>query len=244
MTFEEILPHVDHTLLAATATKGEIEKLCEEAEMYHTASVCVPSSFVKEIRERHPGLRICAVAGFPLGNMSKAAKVFESRQAVLDGADEIDIVLHIGALKDGNAEYVTDEIAAVKEAIGDHVLKVIIESGALKTPELIRRASLLSMFAGADFVKTSTGKIDVAATPEAAVVMCQAIRDYYEKTGRKVGFKAAGGVRTPEDAALYYTIVEEILGREWLTTDLFRIGASSAANNLLSAIEGKPVKYY
>ena len=115
MTFEEILPHVDHTLLAATATKGEIEKLCEEAEMYHTASVCVPSSFVKEIRERHPGLRICAVAGFPLGNMSKAAKVFESRQAVLDGADEIDIVLHIGALKDGNAEYVTDEIAAVKE---------------------------------------------------------------------------------------------------------------------------------
>ena len=101
MTFEEILPHVDHTLLAATATKGEIEKLCEEAEMYHTASVCVPSSFVKEIRERHPGLRICAVAGFPLGNMSKAAKVFESRQAVLDGADEIDIVLHIGALECG-----------------------------------------------------------------------------------------------------------------------------------------------
>ena len=128
MTFEEILPHVDHTLLAATATKGEIEKLCEEAEMYHTASVCVPSSFVKEIRERHPGLRICAVAGFPLGNMSKAAKVFESRQAVLDGADEIDIVLHIGALKDGNAEYVTDEIAAVKEAIGDHVLNVLIET--------------------------------------------------------------------------------------------------------------------
>ena len=137
MTFEEILPHVDHTLLAATATKGEIEKLCEEAEMYHTASVCVPSSFVKEIRERHPGLRICAVAGFPLGNMSKAAKVFESRQAVLDGADEIDIVLHIGALKDGNAEYVTDEIAAVKEAIGDHVLKVIIETCLLTEEEKI-----------------------------------------------------------------------------------------------------------
>ena len=127
----------------------------------------------------------------------------------------------------------------------DIVLKVIIESGALKTPELIRKASLLSMFAGADFVKTSTGKIDVAATPEAAVVMCQAIRDYYhEQTGRKVGFKAAGGVRTPEEAALYYTIVEEILGKEWLTTDLFRIGASSAANNILSAIEGKTIKYY
>lgn len=105
------------------------------------------------------------------------------------------------------------------------VLKVIIESGALKTPDLIRKASLLSMFAGADFVKTSTGKIDVSATPEAAVVMCQAIRDYYRKTGRKVGFKPAGGVRSAEDAALYYTIVEEILGKEWLTPELFRIGA-------------------
>ena len=109
---------------------------------------------------------------------------------------------------------------------------------------MIRRASLLAMLAGADFIKTSTGKIDVAATPEAAVVMCLAIRDYYERTGRKVGFKAAGGVRTAEEAALYYTIVEEILGADWLTTDLFRIGASSAANNILSAIEGHPVKYY
>jgi ABC-type uncharacterized transport system ATPase subunit len=126
----------------------------------------------------------------------------------------------------------------------DVVLKVIIESGALKTPELIRRASLISMFAGADFIKTSTGKIDVAATPEAAFVMCHAIKDYYNLTGRKVGFKAAGGVKTPEDAALYYTIVEEILGEEWLTTDLFRIGASSAANNLISAIEDKDIKYF
>lgn len=131
-----------------------------------------------------------------------------------------------------------------KEMDDDIVLKVIIESGALKTPELIRKASLLSMFAGADFVKTSTGKIDVAATPEAAVVMCEAIRDYYARTGRKVGFKAAGGVRTPEEAVLYYTIVEEILGKEWLTTELFRIGASSAANNLLTAIEGKQVKFF
>ena len=122
--------------------------------------------------------------------------------------------------------------------------KVIIESGALKTPELIRRASLVSMFAGADFVKTSTGKIDIAATPEAAFVMCHAIKDYYNMTGRKVGFKAAGGVKTPEDAALYYTIVEEVLGSEWLTTDLFRIGASSAANNLISAIEDKDIKYF
>ena len=158
---------------------------------------------------------------------------------------EIDIVLNVGRMLTGEYDEAANEVEVIRSELDeDVVLKVIIESGALKTPELIRRASLLSMFAGADFVKTSTGKIDVAATPEAAVVMCQAIRDYYEKTGRKVGFKAAGGVRTPEDAALYYTIVEEILGREWLTTDLFRIGASSAANNLLSAIEGKPVKYY
>ena len=134
--------------------------------------------------------------------------------------------------------------AMMRLAGSDVVLKVIIESGALKTPELIRKASLLSMEAGADFVKTSTGKIDVAATPEAAVVMCHAIKDYYEKTGRKVGFKAAGGVRTPQEAVLYYTIVKEILGDEWITTDLFRIGASSAANNILSAIEGKQIKFF
>ena len=109
---------------------------------------------------------------------------------------------------------------------------------------MIRKASLLAMFAGADFIKTSTGKIDIAATPEAAFVMCHAIKDYYNLTGRKVGFKAAGGVKSPEDAALYYTIVEEVLGQEWLTTELFRIGASSVANALLTAIEGSPVKYY
>ena len=126
----------------------------------------------------------------------------------------------------------------------DIVLKVILETGALKTPELIHKASIISMAAGADFIKTSTGKIDVAATPEAAVVMCQAIKAYYDKTGRKVGFKAAGGVKTPQDAALYYTIVEQILGQEWLTTDLFRIGASSAANNLLSAIVGEKVAHF
>ena len=130
------------------------------------------------------------------------------------------------------------------EMDADVILKVIIESGALKTPELIRKASLISMAAGADFVKTSTGKIDIAATPEAAVVMCQAIKDFYDKTGTKVGFKAAGGVKTPQDAALYYTIVEQILGEEWLTTELFRIGASSAANNLLSAIVGAPANHF
>ena len=122
--------------------------------------------------------------------------------------------------------------------------KVSVNSGAIRNPELIRRAALLAMFAGADFVKTSTGKIDVAATPEAAVVMCRAIRDYYDKTGRMVGFKPAGGVRSAADAVLYYTVVREILGERWLTPQFFRIGASSVANALLSAIVGEPVKYY
>ncbi len=165
--------------------------------------------------------------------------------AIENGADEIDIVLNVGKMLTGHYDEAASEVETIRaETDRDVVLKVIIESGALRTPELIRRASLLSMLAGADFVKTSTGKIDVAATPEAAVVMCRAIRDYFEKSGRRVGFKAAGGVRTPEDAALYYTIVEEILGPDWLTTELFRIGASSAANNLLTAIEGHPVKFF
>ena len=165
--------------------------------------------------------------------------------AVENGADEVDIVLNVGKMLTGEYDEAANEVEVLRNEAGkETVLKVIIESGALKTPELIRKASLLSMFAGTDFVKTSTGKIDVAATPEAAVVMCHAIRDYYEKTGRKVGFKAAGGVRTAEDAALYYTIVKEILGEEWITTDLFRIGASSAANNIISAIEGKEIKFF
>ena len=162
----------------------------------------------------------------------------------VEDCGEIDIVINVGELLEGRLDEMASEIEVLREEASDVVLKVIIESGALKTPELIRKASLLSMMAGTDFVKTSTGKIDVAATPEAAVVMCEAIRDYYEKTGRKVGFKAAGGVRTAEDAALYYTIVEQTLGKEWLTPELFRIGASSVANNLISAIEGKEIKYF
>ncbi len=170
--------------------------------------------------------------------------MLEVAMAIENGADEIDIVLNAGKMLTGAYDEAANEVEVLRTEAAGTVLKVILETGALKTPELIRKASLLSMFAGADFIKTSTGKIEVAATPEAAVVMCHAIRDYFERTGRRVGFKAAGGVRTAADAALYYTIVEKILGPEWLTTDLFRIGASSAANNLLSAIEGREVKFY
>lgn len=214
----------------------------------NVASICVYPSFVETVGLAVDGtpMRITSVAGgFPASQTFLEVKALEVAMAVENGADEIDIVLNVGKMLTGEYDEAAAEVELlVKEKGDDVVLKVIIESGALKTPELIRKASLLSMFAGADFVKTSTGKIDVAATPEAAVVMCQAIRDYYEKTGIKVGFKAAGGVRTAEDAALYYTIVEEILGKEWLTPELFRIGASSVANAILTAIEGKTVKYY
>ena len=214
----------------------------------NVASICVYPAFVDTVGIAVDGtpMRITSVGGgFPASQTFLEVKALEVAMAVENGADEIDIVLNVGKMLSGEYDEAANEVEVIRaEMDADIILKVIIESGALKTPELIRKASLLSMFAGADFVKTSTGKIDVAATPEAAVVMCQAIRDYYEKTGRKVGFKAAGGVRTPEEAALYYTIVEEILGKEWLTTDLFRIGASSAANNLLSAIEGREIKYY
>lgn len=247
---------IDLTTLSCNDSTTSVTEFARKAvEFYqayphipNVASICIYPAFVETVGVAVDGtpMRITSVAGgFPASQTFLEVKALEVAMAVENGADEIDIVLNVGRMLTGEYDEAANEVEVIRaEMDSDIILKVIIESGALKSPELIRKASLLSMLAGADFVKTSTGKIDVAATPEAAVVMCQAIRDYYEKTGRKVGFKAAGGVRTPEDAALYYTIVEEILGKEWLTTDLFRIGASSAANNLLSAIEGKTVKYY
>jgi deoxyribose-phosphate aldolase len=217
-------------------------------EIPNVASICVYPAFVETVGLAVDGtpMRITSVGGgFPASQTFLEVKMLEVAMAVENGADEVDIVLNVGKMLTGAYDEAAAEVETIRsEMDSDVILKVIIESGALKTPELIRKASLISMAAGADFVKTSTGKIDVAATPEAAVVMCQAIKDFYEKTGTKVGFKAAGGVKTPQDAALYYTIVEQILGEEWLTTDLFRIGASSAANNLLSAIVGKTVAHF
>lgn len=247
---------IDLTTLSCNDSAASVTAFARKAaEFYHkyphipnVASICVYPAFVETVGLAVDGtpMRITSVAGgFPAAQTYLEVKALEVAMAVENGADEIDIVLNVGRMLTGEYDEAANEVEVIRSEMDEElVLKVIIESGALKTPELIRKASLLSMFAGADFVKTSTGKIDVAATPEAALVMCQAIRDYHEKTGRKIGFKAAGGVRTPEDAALYYTIVEETLGKEWLTTDLFRIGASSAANNILSAIEGKEIKYY
>ena len=247
---------IDLTTLSCNDSVESVTKFAERAvefynaypEIPNVASICVYPSFVETVGLAVDGspMRITSVAGgFPASQTFLEGKMLEVAMAVENGADEVDIVLNVGKMLTGEYDEAANEVEILRSEAGEEtVLKVIIESGALKTPELIRKASLLSMFAGTDFVKTSTGKIDVAATPEAAVVMCHAIKDYYEKTGRKVGFKAAGGVRTAEDAALYYTIVKEILGEEWISTDLFRIGASSAANNIISSIVGEPVKFF
>ena len=217
-------------------------------EIPNVASICVYPSFVETVGVAVDGtpMRITSVGGgFPSSQTFLEVKMLEVAMAVENGADEVDIVLNVGKMLTGAYDEAANEVEMIRSEMDeDVILKVILETGALKTPELIHKASIISMAAGANFIKTSTGKIDVAATPEAAVVMCQAIKMFYEKTGRKVGFKAAGGVKTPQDAALYYTIVEQILGEEWLTTDLFRIGASSAANNLLSAIVGQKVSHF
>ena len=250
------LSAVDLTTLTCNDSVESVTEFAKRtvtfAEKYpqipNVASICVYPAFVETVGVAVDGtpMRITSVGGgFPASQTFLEVKMLEVAMAVENGADEVDIVLNVGKMLTGAYDEAANEVEVIRsEMDSDIILKVIIESGALKTPELIRKASLISMAAGADFIKTSTGKIDVAATPEAAVVMCQAIKDFYAATGRKVGFKAAGGVKTPQDAALYYTIVEQILGEEWLTTDLFRIGASSAANNLLSAIVGTATTHF
>ena len=195
MTNDFIFSHVDHTLLKATAAWRDIRALCEEAERYHMASVCVPSSFVKKIHEHFPSLTICTVVGFPLGNCSRAAKTVEAVEAIRDGADEIDMVIHIGALKEGNLSYVTGEIKAVKETIGDHILKVIVEACLLTCEEKQAMCRIVSM-SGADFIKTSTGFSTGGATYED-------VKLFREHCSPDVRIKAAGGIRTLEDGQAY-----------------------------------------
>ena len=249
MNLRRILAATDHTQLSPTATAADIARLCAEAARHQTASVCVAPARVcdakAELERLGVLLPVCTVIGFPNGYNSTEVKAFEARTAIENGADEIDIVISIGEMLDGEYDLAGNEIETLRAEIGDDaILKVILESGTLSDPELIHKAATIAMEAGADFIKTSTGKNGIAATPEAAVAMCLAIRQFAEKTGRKVGFKAAGGISTAESAALYYSIVEEILGEEWLTPERFRIGASSLANNLLSEIEGREIKYF
>ena len=213
----------------------------------HVAAICVYSNFagVVDTNLDVEGVDVCVVAaGFPSSQTFQAVKVADVALAREAGADEVDIVLNVGMFLDGNYEDLCDEIIELKHTAKDARLKVILETGCLKTAERIRNASLLAMYSEADFIKTSTGKIYDGASLEAAYVMCQCIKEYYKTSGRKVGFKAAGGVRTTEEAVAYYTVVKEVLGEEWLNPNLFRIGASSLANNILSTLEGKSVKFF
>lgn len=214
----------------------------------NVAAICVYSNFAEVVRANLEvtGVDIAVVAGgFPSSQTFTAVKIADVALAVAGGANEVDVVMNLGYFRDGNYEDLCDELIELKHTAKDSLLKVIIETGALKTTENIKKASLLAMYSEADFIKTSTGKIYPGASPEAALIMCRCIKEYYEKTGRKVGFKAAGGIRTAEDALKYYAIVKEVLGPDWLTPALFRIGASSLANSLLAAMLGEEeVKYF
>ena len=250
-----LLSAIDLTTLSCTDSEQSVAAMARRAaefdidypHLQNVASICVYPPFVETAGLAIDGtsLKITAVAGgFPSSQTFLEVKMLEVAMAIENGADEVDVVLNAGKILSGAYDEAANEIEVLREEAEGATLKVILETGALLSAEKIYHAALLAMAAGADFVKTSTGKIDISATPEAVVIMCQAIKAYHQLTSRKIGIKIAGGVRTPEQAALYYTIVEQTLGSEWLTTDLFRIGASSAANNILSAIEGKEVKYF
>jgi deoxyribose-phosphate aldolase len=213
----------------------------------NVAAICVFPNFVSVVKEKLTArnVKIAAVAGsFPTSQTFRSIKVTESKLAVESGADEIDIVIPVGAFLGNDFAAVADEIMEIKAAIGTKQLKVIVESGLLVDYELIFKASMIAMDAGADFIKTSTGKTPVSATPEAAFVMCRAISDFYAETGIRVGFKAAGGIVTASDAVTYFQIVNHCLGQEWLNNNLFRIGASKLANNILSEISGCPSVHF
>ena len=249
------LGFIDLTSLNATDTDAKIEGMVRKVNEFtqhfphlpNVAAICVYPSFVKIVRKTLTtvDVRIAATgAGFPSSQTFLRIKTDECKMAIEEGADEVDVVLSLSYFFSGEYEKVHDEIAAIKNAIGKAHLKVILESGTLHSPETISQASRIAMEAGADFIKTSTGKSEPAATPQAAQVMCHVILEHYQKTGKQIGFKPAGGIVTVEDALTYYAIVNQILGSEWLTPKLFRIGASRLVNNLLGAITGTPVTYY
>lgn len=216
-------------------------------QLPHVAAVCVYPCFAEVASEtlEVEGVEITCVSGsFPSSQAVIEVKVAETALALRDGATEIDIVMPVGKFLSGNYEELCDDIAELKQVCGNKAMKVILETGDLKTASNIKKASLLAMYAGADYIKTSTGKENISATPEAAYVMCQAIKEYYEKTGIQIGFKPAGGINTVMDAIIYYTIVKEVLGEKWLTNKWFRLGTSRLANLLLSEINGEEIKFF
>lgn len=236
----------DTSVLAFTERVNDFDN--EYPDLPHVATICVYPCFAKTVAEslEVDGVEIACVSGsFPSSQARIEVKVAETSLAVADGATEIDIVMPVGKFLSGDYEGVCDDIAELKAACGEDVaMKVILETGALKTASNIKKASILSMYAGADYIKTSTGKLEPAATPEAAYVMCQAIKEYYDKTGIQIGFKPAGGINSVMDALIYYTIVKEVLGEKWLTNKWLRLGTSRLANMLLSELKGEQIKFF
>jgi deoxyribose-phosphate aldolase len=238
------LSMIDLTTLEGQDTPGKVQQLCQKAVhlhdampgLPHVAAVCVYPTMVGVAKKALAGtsIKIASVAtAFPSGMSAREVKLDDTRMAVEAGADEIDMVISRGAFLAGDYAFVADEIAAVKEACGDAHLKVILETGELGTLDRVRRASVLAMHAGADFIKTSTGKIQPAATMQVTLVMLQAIRDFYYETGRMIGMKPAGGISSSKLAIHYLVMLHETLGNAWMTPEWFRFGASSLANDVL-----------
>ena len=235
----------DESVLAFTERVNQFDE--QYPTLPHVATICVYPRFARIVSEtlEVDGVEIACVSGsFPSSQALIEVKTVETALAIKDGATEIDMVQPVGAFLAGDYETVCDEIQQMKEACGDHPLKVILETGCLKTAKNIKTASLLAMYSGANYIKTSTGKLEPAATPEAAYVMCQAIKEYYQQTGVQIGFKPAGGLNSVMDALIYYTIVKEVLGEKWFTNQWFRMGTSRLANMLLSELVGEEVKFF
>ncbi len=250
-----LMGSVELTSLSTTDSDQSIIAFTEKVNQFddafpqlpHVATICVYPCFAAAVSNTLDvdGVEIACVSGsFPSSQALIEVKVAETALAVKDGATEIDIVMPVGKFLCGDYEGVCDDISEMKNACGDKAMKVILETGCLKSARLIKIASILSMYSGADYIKTSTGKLSPAATPEAAYVMCQAIKEYYDETGIQIGFKPAGGLNTVTDALIYYTIVKEILGEKWLTNKWFRLGTSRLANMLLSEVTGEEVKFF
>lgn len=252
--WKQCLHQIDLTTLNGDDTTAKVAGMAQKVNGFgkhfpgipNVAAMCVYPALVETAADTltEPIGLAAVAAGFPASQTFIEVKVAEAAMAVAAGATEIDIVISIGKFLEGKYQEVFDEISEIKAAIRNAHLKVILETGALKTAENIYKASILAMAAGADFIKTSTGKIAVNATPEATYVMCHAIKDWYEKTGQKVCYKPAGGVSTTEEAVQHYTLVKEILGNDWLNNQSFRFGASRLANNLLTSIMGTETKYF
>jgi len=253
--YELALSCIDLTTLNSTDNHIQGEKFARKVSVFqdefpglpNVAAICVYPTIVESVKKNllASGVKLASVcAGFPSSQTFLDIKVMETKMAIEKGATEIDIVLNLGDFLEDDYPAVIKEISILKKVCGEAHLKVILETGALKSHAKIWKASLLAMQAGADFIKTSTGKLEPAATPQAAYVMCSAIKNYYEKTKKKIGFKAAGGIVEPIDALIYIAIVKEVLGDEWLNNKLFRIGASRLANNLLTSIKGENVAYF